>query len=336
MSQAGLPLAGISLDLDDLWTYLRTHGDAAWESRPSFLARFVPAVLDELDEAGITLTFFIVGADAAQTKHHPLFREIVSRGHEIGNHSFEHEPWLHLYSRERLVAEVQRTEDALAQATGQRPVGFRGPGYSWSADLLEILADRQYLYDASTLPTYLGPLARAYYFWSGKLTAAERSQRKALFGTLRDGTRPTRPYQWQLSGNRMLLELPVTTIPLVKLPFHLSYLHYLGGVSEALAMAYLKSALAACRVSRTPTSLILHPLDLLSGDEVPQLAFFPGMGHPSARKHRLFRRVLAEYGRWFRLAPMKVAARALLAESSLSVRKPRALESAPQTLEQKP
>ena len=336
MSEVRLPLAGISLDLDDLWTYLRTHGDPTWESRPSFLAQFIPAVLDELDEAGIALTFFVVGADASQPRHQRLFQEIVRRGHEIGNHSFEHEPWLHLYSRERLGAEVERTEDAIAQATGQRPVGFRGPGYSWSAELLELLADRQYLYDASTLPTYLGPLARAYYFWSGKLSAAERTQRKALFGTLRDGTRPVRPYRWHLSGERTLLELPVTTIPLVKLPFHLSYLHFVSGVSETLAMAYLRSALAACRVSRTPTSLILHPLDLLSGDQVPQLAFFPGMGRPSARKHQMFRRVLAEYRRWFRLVPMKVAARALLTESRLSVRNPRALESATRALGQKP
>ena len=61
---------------------------------------------------------------------------------------------------EALVRELERTETAVQRATGQRPIGFRGPGYSWSTTLLEILADRGYLYDASTLPTYLGPLAR--------------------------------------------------------------------------------------------------------------------------------------------------------------------------------
>ena len=36
------PLASISLDLDDLWSYLKTHGDQSWPERPSYLDRFVP------------------------------------------------------------------------------------------------------------------------------------------------------------------------------------------------------------------------------------------------------------------------------------------------------
>ena len=44
-----------------------------------------------------------------------------------------------------------------APPPGRRPIGFPGPGFSWSPDLLEVLAERGYRYDASTLPTYLGP-----------------------------------------------------------------------------------------------------------------------------------------------------------------------------------
>ena len=115
-----------------------------------------------------------------------------------------------------LAADIAEAEDALAQATGVRPIGFRGPGYSWSRDLLEVLADREYLYDASTLPTYIGPLARAYYFWTARLTPAQRAERKQLFGSFRDGLRSVKPYRWSLSGGRTLLEIPVTTMPLAK------------------------------------------------------------------------------------------------------------------------
>lgn len=52
----------------------------------------------------------------------------------------------------------------LIEATGKRPVGFRGPGYSLSPTVLDVLAERGYEYDCSTLPTYIAPLARAYYF----------------------------------------------------------------------------------------------------------------------------------------------------------------------------
>jgi peptidoglycan/xylan/chitin deacetylase (PgdA/CDA1 family) len=320
MAATSRPLASISLDLDDLWTYLRTHGDPGWASRPSFLDDFVPLMLDVLDEEQITLTFFVVGADAATARHGRLLRAIVDRGHEIGNHSFEHEPWLQRYSREQLETEIARTQNAIADATGVRPFGFRGPGYSWSPTLLEVLADQGYQYDASTLPTYIGPLARAYYFWTAKLSAEERARRHALFGTLRDGLMPVRPYRWRLADGRSLLEIPVTTLPVLKLPFHLTYVHYLSRLSPMAALGYLRAALATCRLAGISPSFILHPLDLLGGDRVPRLAFFPAMDQPSARKVGLFRQVIHLYRERFRLVTMMVHARELAEGSGLAVR----------------
>ena len=84
--------------------------------------------------------------------------------------------------------------------TGQKPIGFRGPGYSLSLSVLRVLTRRGYQYDASTLPTFLGPLARAYYFMTTKLSPEEKKNRKLLFGQLRDGLRPLRPYRWQIDG----------------------------------------------------------------------------------------------------------------------------------------
>ncbi len=322
MSAPSLPLASISLDLDDLWTYLRTVGDPSWTSRPSYLADFIPFVLDELDRAQLSLTFFVVGADAATSRNRPMLRAIVERGHEIGNHSFEHQPYFHAFSRERAVAEVVQTQEAIADATGVRPIGFRGPGYSWSPELLEILVEQGYLYDASTLPTFVGPLARAYYFRSSGLTAKERSERRELFGSFRDGLRPVKPYWWELSGGRKLLELPVTTLPVLKLPFHLTYLHYLSRVADPLAFAYLRAGLGACRLTRTPTSIILHPLDLFGGDRDARLKFFPGMDLPTSRKTELFRRTIAIYQQSFSLVPMSVHAQALASGAGLALRRP--------------
>lgn len=319
---AGRPVASISLDLDDLWTYLRIHGDPSWASRPSYLQSLVPLALDELDRAQVKLTFFIVGSDAANPRNAGLLRAIVDRGHEIGNHSFEHQAWLQRLSPEQLEAEVVQTQDVLSQVTGQRPVGFRGPGYSWCPELLELLDRHGYLYDASTLPSYLGPVARQYYFWTSQLGPAERAERSALFGSFSDGRRPIEPYLWRLSAGRTLLEIPVTTFPMVKIPFHLSYLHYISRWSERIALGYLGTALTACRLAGTSPSFILHPLDLLSVENAPQLAFFPAMDRPSARKLGFFRRVLEAYRRSFSLMPMAAHARALVAEGRLSLRQP--------------
>ena len=60
------PLASVSLDVDNLWSYMKTHGDAGWEARPSYLDVFCPAVLERLERLGLRITFFLVGVDAAR------------------------------------------------------------------------------------------------------------------------------------------------------------------------------------------------------------------------------------------------------------------------------
>ncbi len=157
------PLASLSLDLDNLWSYMKTHCDPGWESFPSYLDVVIPRVLNFLKERDLAITFFIVGQDAALEKNHKAIRSIADAGHEIGNHSFSHEPWLHLYTEQQIEAELSQTEELIKQVTGQKPVGFRGPGYSLSLSVLQVLSRRGYQYDASTLPTFLGP-------WHGPIT----------------------------------------------------------------------------------------------------------------------------------------------------------------------
>jgi peptidoglycan/xylan/chitin deacetylase (PgdA/CDA1 family) len=303
----------VSLDLDDLWTYLRTRGDPAWTARPSYLPEFLPLVLDQLDELGLKITFFLVGADVTREANRPYLRAIPARGHEVGNHSFSHEPWLHLQSRKELGEDIARAEDAIGDVCGQRPVGFRGPGFSWSRTLLEVLAERGYAYDASTLPTFLAPLARLYFLAGSRLGPQERRQRQALFGSLRDGFRPIKAYRWRLPGGARLLEIPITTMPVLRTPFHMSYLLYLARRSERLMTEYLRVAIRACRLSGVQPSFLLHPLDFLGAEHAPGLAFFPGMDLPGARKRELVRLALQILGASFRLVPMAEHARQVMA-----------------------
>ncbi len=286
------PQASLSLDLDDLWTYLRTRGDPAWAGYPTYLPQFLPIMLDLLEQHELRITFFVVGFDATRDQNRPLLRAVADGGHEIGNHSYSHQSWMHSLSDERLEEEVAQADAALQRATGVKPVGFRGPGYTWSPALLEVLARHQYMYDASSLPTFIGPLGRLYFLSSSHLSQEERRQRSALFGSVRDGFRPIKPYRWQLAGGRSLVEIPVTTMPVLRSPFHMSYLLYLSRFSRGLMRAYLRSALASCRMFGVQPSFLLHPLDLLGGDQVPELSFFPGMDLPTDRKREVFLEVL--------------------------------------------
>ena len=298
------PIASLSLDLDNKWSYLKTHGDAGWDSFPSYLDLVVPRFLDFLAQSELSITVFVVGQDAALEKNHDALASIAEAGHEIGNHSFHHEPWLHLYSFEQINDELARAEEHIERVTGVVPVGFRGPGFSLSQDVLRVLMRRGYEYDCSTFPTFLGPLARLYYFLTARLDKQQKQERKKLFGTISEGFRPLRPYSWKLDECE-LLEIPVTTMPWFKVPIHVSYLLYLDQFSRWLAITYWKMALSLCRLSGVAPSLLLHPLDFLGCEDDRDLDFFPAMRVPSSRKMELLSRVIGEMTRHYHVVPMR-------------------------------
>ena len=87
-------------------------------------AVLTPKLLDLLAARHIKATFFVIGENVAE---HP---EIVARaareGHEIGNHSWSH-PNFGKMSQESVRSQVQRTDDAIKNATGKRPTLLRPP-----------------------------------------------------------------------------------------------------------------------------------------------------------------------------------------------------------------
>ena len=142
------PIASLSLDLDDKWSYMKTHGDPGWDSFPSYLDVVVPRVLGLLKTLDLTITVFIVGQDAALARNQEPLAAIAAAGHEIGNHSFHHEVWLNRYSEAQIETELSRAEESIERATGRSPCGFRGPGFSLSRRTVLALARRGYLYTA--------------------------------------------------------------------------------------------------------------------------------------------------------------------------------------------
>ena len=239
------------------------------------------------------ITFFVVGQDAALERNEKAIRAIADDGHEIGNHSFRHEPWLHRYSLDEIDAELGRAEEAISRVTGQRTIGFRGPGYSLSADVLRVLVDRGYRYDCSTLPTVIGPLARRYYFRSAKLIAEQRAERE-----LPVRRRPGRPAPAEArtsgrSGGDRLLEIPVTTLPLARVPIHVSYVLYLAAYSPGLARQYFANALRLCRLRRRRAVDPAAPARLPRRRRRRRARVLPGHGHDrraQARHRRRLRR----------------------------------------------
>jgi peptidoglycan-N-acetylglucosamine deacetylase len=318
------PIASLSLDLDNKWSYMKTHGEPGWESFPSYLDLLVPRVLEFLEKRKLTVTFFIVGQDAALEKNREALAAIAACGHEIGNHSFHHEPWLQFYSEAELETELTRAEEHIERATGQTPIGFRGPGFSLSARILKSLARRRYLYDATTFPSFLGPLARLYYFMTARLSTQQKQQRKSLFGGFGEGLRPIEPYRWRLDAGE-LLEIPVTTMPVFKVPIHFSYLLYLSMLAPVLAASYFHTALRLCRLTGIQPSLLLHPLDFLGRDDLQDLSFFPGMGLPSQKKLQIVSELVGSLSDKYRLVTIRQHALEVSQTSRLAVVEPKFL-----------
>jgi peptidoglycan/xylan/chitin deacetylase (PgdA/CDA1 family) len=87
-------------------------------------AKLTPRLLDLLGAHHIKATFFVIGQNVAD---HP---EIVARaareGDEIGNHSWSHPAFAKL-SDEAVRRELQKTDEAIHSATGNRPTLLRPP-----------------------------------------------------------------------------------------------------------------------------------------------------------------------------------------------------------------
>ena len=306
----------LSLDLDNKWSYLKTHGNDAWKDYPTYLPMVVPRILQFLERENLEITFFVVGQDAALDRNREAFSQLGESRHELACHSFSHEPWLHLYTEEQLHEELDKAEQSILRATNRRVDGFRGPGFSLSPLTLRVLRERGYRYDATVFPNLLNPLARAYFFATSDLSAEEKRKRKALFGSYKDALRPVKPFQWEI-GDDTLLEIPVSTMPLLKIPIHFSYLIYLAGYSFRLALAYLWVTIRFCRMTNTEPSLLLHPLDFLGHEDDEDLAFFPGMRTGRDRKDEILRKFFDRLLRHFEPVPMGRIADELVRDESL-------------------
>ncbi|MFH2124008.1 MAG: polysaccharide deacetylase family protein [Pseudomonadota bacterium] len=97
-----------------------------------------PILLELLARYQLTATFFVVGEKAA--RHPDLIADILTRGHSIGNHSWQHDNLLMLRSRKRLQQDIHQTQEVLRQA-GIQTLVFRPPAGISNSRLKQVLLD---------------------------------------------------------------------------------------------------------------------------------------------------------------------------------------------------
>lgn len=295
-------LAALSIDMDDLWSYYKTAGDSRWESHPSFLHLAMPRLFKLLDKHGFGLTAFVIGQDVRRPAVRPWLAELVRRGHELGNHSDAHDAAIAGLSPQQIHAELEKVEAAVEDEFKVSLRGYRGPSFSYSTQLLEVLAERGYNYDCSTFPTFLGPLARLYHRIVAK-GGDQESGSDHLFGSWAEGFRPLKPYRWRLR-DKSLMELPTGTMPLLRIPVHGTYLHFLADVSEPLALFYFRLYLGLCRLTRTAPVFLLHASDFLGSDDLDDSGVIPGMRRTAERKLTLMEKVFSMLAQHYQVVDM--------------------------------
>lgn len=83
-----------------------------------------PAMLDLLDAHGAKATFFLVGERAARRPE--LVRELLRRGHDLGNHSHSHpQAWFWALGPRRMAAQIGQAQRTLAAIAGRPPRWYR-------------------------------------------------------------------------------------------------------------------------------------------------------------------------------------------------------------------
>ncbi len=248
--------AAVSLNLDSMD---HAFGYPAGYEDPTF-----GPVMDRFEEFADQFDFrysvYVIGRDLEKQRHRAKVRSWAERGHEIGNHTWNHYTNLGALPKGELTEEIRRTHAALADATGQAPNGFIAPAWSYSDRMMDVLAEQGYAYDTSLFPSLL------YYPFVFKNAWNHRTQSEKFWRVLdrRDWLAPLtgsrEPYL-----DRGMVMLPVPSTPG---PFGLTIWHTTGfllGWEKHFAM--LRAALAA----RKFFYYVVHPADLTCDQDFPDM-----------------------------------------------------------------
>ncbi|TWT04972.1 LysM peptidoglycan-binding domain-containing protein [Planomicrobium sp. CPCC 101079] len=102
----------------------------------------IQKILDTLSANNVKATFFLTGSGAE--KHPQAIKNIVAKGHQLGNHSFSHPDFTKL-SAAKIKAELDKTEATIKKITGKstKPL-FRAPFGTTNAAVLAAVGNAGY------------------------------------------------------------------------------------------------------------------------------------------------------------------------------------------------
>ena len=267
----------IQVDVDGFWVLKRLLGqDAPVDPDPVFTIG-IERLVALFDRFGIKAAFFAVARDLESPQKLKTLKRLAESGHEIACHGAEHRYLSALTPgkrRDEIISGKRRIEEAL----GVKVAGFKSAGFTAHPAMVADLEEEGYRYDSSVLGTSLAFLMQA---------ATGLSYPKA--GMMRAPGAPYRPSRRDIfqKGESAIVELPVTTLPLFRLPAHFSYMVLGGGMYAALTRSLLKAGNAGF------VNFLFHPLDLLDAADVAlDVKKVRGLSVPAATKMKMAEEIL--------------------------------------------
>ncbi len=313
-SSSAKPVASLNVDVDPIGAYLHARG---WDTLPETNLNAIyddalPRMLDLFDEFGVKATFFIVGADLDNPGNAKRIAEMSARGHEIGNHTQNHNlgfAGLSVDEKRREIVEMQKRAEDI---TGQAVKGFRAPGWNIDRNALNLLEELGYAYDSSVFPSYLNPAMKLAHF----LQCRDRGQPilgrpAALALAPRAAYRPDKERIWRRGSRRKLVEIPASVLPGIRFPFYGTMSLQLGDWAFRLSAAYYRL------MSGVPLNYILHAIELVDRGVVHDERFGinPGYARSLPDKAARYRMMLKTFGKSYRFVRLDELADSIPAQA---------------------
>jgi len=226
----------MSVDLEDYYSNLPF---SQWDDLSSRIEPLAKIILDLFDKYNVKATFFCLGYTA---KRHPdLIKEIVSKGHEIGTHSYRHIR-LDKMTKTEFENDLLKSIKIIQEVSGKTVHGYRAPYFSitnneWVFEILQKYLD----YDSSVYPVNI-----RYRSLKGAKNAPTHIYRLSYLEPYRENT------------NGKFTEIPLTTLstPFGRIPtgggFYLRF----------LPTWMIKKAIKNLNKQNFPAMLYIHTWDI--------------------------------------------------------------------------
>jgi peptidoglycan/xylan/chitin deacetylase (PgdA/CDA1 family) len=253
-------LASVNVDLDEIPNYFAIHGlEASGPGLHAVYDRALARMTDWASAMKLPLTLFTIADDMRRTENRVIIADAARRGHEIASHTRDHRYDLVRLDRRAMLEQVEGASAILAEVTGERPRGFRAPGYTFTDELARVLREVGHGYDSSVFgcPPYYGAKAGVLALYSvlGRTSRSILGEPEVLLA-------PRRPYRlgepyWREGSG--LPEMPIQVTPGLRVPI-------IGTNVTLWGERFARKAASACAADPL-FNFELHGIDFLDAED---------------------------------------------------------------------